>query len=95
MILTTAGIGVLSGGVGGAFVGLRAHRRHGENTQVGATVTDDSLGALLDEQANAWAEQTGRPEAARLVARKLRLAYAISAGKGRAVLRRTRPERSW
>jgi hypothetical protein len=77
LYLTVSGIGLFSGALGGAAV-VRFTRHRQRDVSKPKQTAGDELDIFINEQARDWAERTGRPEAAELIARKLRLAHAIS-----------------
>ncbi|HEV3322109.1 MAG TPA: hypothetical protein VG147_07975 [Solirubrobacteraceae bacterium] len=83
-ILIAAVVGALGGTVAGAVVSRWTVRRQPAPP---ATLDDLSLDPDLDqritEAAHQWATQQGQPDAAPLVAGKLRLVYVLGRGRKR------------
>ncbi len=65
------------GGLIGGLVGRRQRGRWAEPVPVERLVIDPLEAAEVDQAAVAWSQAHGRPEAAGLLADKLRLAFAL------------------
>lgn len=84
--------GSLSGTVTGGLVSWWLFERHVGGVVLDHQVIDPDVERQITEAADQWAVAHHRPEAARLVANKLRLAYVLNQGRTR---RRHRRRRWW
>lgn len=89
-ILIALGIGMLGGVVAGGFMGWWTVRRLVRPLPLDHLILDDNLDHNITEAASQWAIAHGRPEAANLVADKLRVVSRLNQRH-----RRRRVRRGW
>jgi hypothetical protein len=80
--------GIFGGTAAGGFVNWWLLRRHAKRVPVNAPTIDPALDRQINQAANQWAAAHHRPEAAALVAGKLRLAYVLQQRRARRHRRR-------
>jgi hypothetical protein len=86
-ILIALGAGMLGGGMAGGFMGWWTVRRL-RSLPPDHVPVDDNLDHTITRAASQWAIAHGRPEAAHLVADKLRLVSRLNQRRSRRRVRR-------
>jgi hypothetical protein len=77
-ILLTIIVGALSGAVGGLAIWWLLQQRHVKRLPLHQPAIGRDVEERISQAASQWAAAHGRPAAAPLLARKLRLAYVLN-----------------